>query len=542
MPHLIEVSTLGDLLLRAASIQPDRDALVLPDERISYGELAKRALQVARGLSALGIPPRSNIGILVPNSIEFAEALFGIALHGSTAVPLNARHKETELGFIIHNAGLVAVLTSFDARDPVPFPDLLEAALPSMKGNLVTEGLNLPEAPELERLVLLRGEARRGFIDRASFNQGASAIHEEVVIEARSRVRVRDAALIIYTSGTTAHPKGCVLSHEAAVRGPLERARYRLSRGGRDVTWGAGPLFHIGTLAPFVGSVGIAGTYLTDHYFEPGRALALMAEEEVTVAFPWFSAIVQKLIEHPDFDPRKLASLQHLLLIAPRAQVEHIIHLLPQTEIIQGCGMTETAGVFALSDPDENSELRSTTQGKASPGVEVRIVDPNSGLECGAGQVGEIWVRGYNVMDGYWNDPEKTATTLGSDGWLKTGDLYIQLQNGSLVFQGRLKDMLKVGGENVAAIEVEAFLCSHPEVKLAEVVGCPDPRLDEVPVAFVELRAGSLIEPDMLIAYCRGRIASYKVPRAVHIVTEGTWPMSATKVDKNALRRRLTDL
>src|SRR6516165_4437279 len=133
MSHLIEVSTLGDLLLRAASAQPDRDALVLPDQRISYGNLAQRALLVARGLAALGIPAGSNIGILIPNSIEFAEALFGIALHGSTAVPLNARHKEVELGFIIRNADLTAILTSSDPRDPVPFPDLLEAALPSLK-------------------------------------------------------------------------------------------------------------------------------------------------------------------------------------------------------------------------------------------------------------------------------------------------------------------------------------------------------------------------------------------------------------------------
>ena len=542
MSHLIEVSTLGDLLLRAASAQPDRDALVLPDQRISYGNLAQRALLVARGLAALGIPAGSNIGILIPNSIEFAEALFGIALHGSTAVPLNARHKEVELGFIIRNADLTAILTSSDPRDPVPFPDLLEAALPSLKTSSIGAGLDLPEAPALQHIVLLRGEARPGFNAYAPFARGADAVGEGIIMRARNRVRVRDPAMIIYTSGTTAHPKGCVLSHEAATRGPLERARYRLSSPNRDVTWGAGPLFHIGTLAPFIGSVGVAGTYLTDHYFEPGRALALMAAEGVTVAFPWFAAIVQKLIEHPDFDPQKLALLRHLFIIAPRTQVEQIIRLLPHTEIIQGCGMTETAGIFALSDPGEDSEQRSTTHGKASPGVDVRIVDPGTGMDCRPGEVGEIWVRGYNVMEGYWHDPEKTAATLTSDGWLETGDLYLQRDNESLIFQGRLKDMLKVGGENVAAIEVEAFLCSHPAVKLAEVVGRSDPRLDEVPVAFVELHAGSLLEPDMLIDFCRGRIASYKVPRAVHIITEGDWPMSATKVDKNALRRRLAEL
>jgi fatty-acyl-CoA synthase/long-chain acyl-CoA synthetase len=204
--------------------------------------------------------------------------------------------------------------------------------------------------------------------------------------------------------------------------------------------------------------------------------------------------------------------------------------------------MTETAGIFALSDPNEDRRSRSETHGKASPGVEVRIVDPLTGVDLPAGAMGEIWVRGYNVMSGYWMAPEKTAESLTPDGWLKTGDLYTRLADASLVFGGRFKDMLKVGGENVAAIEVESFLCTHPGVKTAEVVGRPDLRLDEVPVAFVELCEGAVATEDDLIAHCRGRIASYKVPRAVHFMTAADWPMSATKIDKRALRDRLAAL
>jgi fatty-acyl-CoA synthase/long-chain acyl-CoA synthetase len=145
-------------------------------------------------------------------------------------------------------------------------------------------------------------------------------------------------------------------------------------------------------------------------------------------------------------------------------------------------------------------------------------------------------------MSGYYRAPEKTAEALDPDGWLHTGDLYALGEDGTLTFGGRAKDMLKVGGENVAAIEIEAHLCTHPAVKLAEVVGRPDPRLDEVPVAFVELRPGMAIAPEDLIAFCIGRIASYKVPRAVHVIAEGDWPMSATKVDKRGLRERLAGL
>jgi fatty-acyl-CoA synthase/long-chain acyl-CoA synthetase len=204
--------------------------------------------------------------------------------------------------------------------------------------------------------------------------------------------------------------------------------------------------------------------------------------------------------------------------------------------------MTETAGIFALSDRHESATRRATTQGKAVPGVEVRIVDIESGRDVEGDTVGEILVRGYCVMEGYYRDPAKTAANLDPDRWLHTGDLYCRHPDGNLVFNGRLKDMLKVGGENVAAIEVEAFLCEHPAVRLAEVVGMPDERLDEVPVAFVELRAGESLSAQELIEFCKGRIASYKIPRAVHFLTSDAWPMSATKVDKRALRSRLAEL
>jgi fatty-acyl-CoA synthase/long-chain acyl-CoA synthetase len=215
--------------------------------------------------------------------------------------------------------------------------------------------------------------------------------------------------------------------------------------------------------------------------------------------------------------------------------------LLPHSEILQACGMTETAGVFALSDPEEDRASRSLTQGRASPGVDIRIVDPETGKDCAPDVMGEIWVRGYCVMDGYFKNPEQTAVALGDDGWLRTGDLYTRTAEGSLLFQGRLKDMLKVGGENVATMEVEAFLCSHPAVKLAEVVGRPDSRLDEVPVAFVEIREGVALTSDELIG-CKGRIASYKIPRAIHFVASIDWPMSATKVDKRVLRQRVIEM
>lgn len=523
-----EVATVGDLLLRAADSHPERVALALPGATVSYGALREGAVRVARALMGLGIGRGEHVALLMPNSIEFAEAFFGTMLAGCVAVPLNARHRAAEIGYIIDNSQARVLLTSRHESDPVNFLEVIEQALPTSAA-----------APALRHVALMRGEGEGAILGREAFLAHAAQTDPAVVEHARRCVRVRDAALIIYTSGTTANPKGCVLPHEAVTRGPVERARYRLPSGGVDVTWAGGPLFHIGSLAPFIGSIGVAGTFLADGYFEPGRAIALMAEYGVTLAWPWFAAIVQGIIDHPDFTPEKFAHLKYLFLIAPPTLVERAQDLLPHTEIIQACGMTETAGVFALCDVDEDRESRILTQGKACPGIEIRIVDPETGEDLADGTMGEILVRGYNVMDGYWDSPEKTRESLVEHGWLKTGDLYTRLPNGSLIFGGRCKDMLKVGGENVAAIEVEAFLCTHPAVKTAEVVGRPDPRLDEVPVAFIELYEGSVMDEEGLIAFCRGRIASYKVPRAIRFMGAADWPMSATKIDKRALRARL---
>ncbi|MBA4355441.1 MAG: fatty acid--CoA ligase, partial [Novosphingobium sp.] len=415
----------------------------------------------------------------------------------------------------------------------------LSTALPSLSASAPGETLSLPEAPMLRGIVVLEGDAPAGFVSRAVFAEAAKNVPASAVDHARRATRLRDTALIIYTSGTTANPKGCLLSHEAVTRGPVERASSRFRAGDHDVTWGGGPLFHIGSFAPFIGAIGTGGTYVTDVFFDAGRALDLMERENVTVAWPWFPAILQPLLDHPAFDPQRLAALRKVLLIAPPALVDRAQRTFPDAEFMQACGMTETAGIFALCAPDETPEQRTISQGKAVPGVEVKIIELDSGEEAAPGVVGEILVRGYCLMDGYHRSPEKTAEALDRDGWLHTGDLYARGVDGELTFHGRAKDMLKVGGENVAAIEVEAYICSHPAVKLAEVVGRADPRLDEVPVAFVELRAGKAATAQELIDFCQGNIASYKVPRAIFFMNDGEWPMSATKVDKRALRARL---
>jgi fatty-acyl-CoA synthase/long-chain acyl-CoA synthetase len=532
-------ATLGDLLVRSANRFGSRKAIVFSESEMTYAELLDGSVAVARGIIGLGIAPRSHIGLLANNGHELVTGLFGAWLANCVAVPLNARHKAHELGFIIDNSQIVLLLSAAGDVTHVDFRDNIASALPSLACTSSNK-LELPEAAALRNIVLLSGKAPQGFMDAKEFAAAGDKVTADDVDHRRRCTKLRDIATIIYTSGTTANPKGCMLTHEAMSRGPVERAEKRFRSGEYDVTWGGGPLFHIGSLAPFIGSIGASGTYLTDTFFNPERAVALMARNGVTAMWPWFPAILQPLLDQPNF-VAATEKLRSMLLIGPETLVNRVQQLLPQAEIMQACGMTETAGIFALSDPDETPTQRATSNGKAVPGIELRIVDER-GFDVPPNAVGEVLVRGYCVMEGYYRDTTKSAEALDKDGWLHTGDLYTRSTEGRLVFHGRAKDMLKVGGENVAAIEVEAFLCSHPAVRIAEIVGRPDQRLDEVPVAFVELMPGTQVSADDLIAHCKGRIAGYKVPRAVYFLNAEDWPMSATKVNKRALRAWLAEL
>lgn len=535
------VVPMGDLLLRSAVQHPDRDAIVFPGERYTFDELLARTTQVARGLIALGVRPGQHVGLLAQNCIEYVEGLFAISLVGAVVIPVNARHKTSELRYIVEDGDMVALLTTAaDGSAYVDFVDLIARSLPSLRRACGPRDLHVGEAPLLRHVVALGGKPTLpGILDRAGLEALATEVTPTELHHARNKARLRDAAMILYTSGTTANPKGCVLSHEAMVRGPLHRALHRYGNGDADVTWGAGPLYHVGCLSPFLGSIGAGGTYLTDLYFDPGRALALMAEEKANVAFPWFPGIVQPLLDHRDFDPVALKALQSILVIGPRPLVEQVQATFPHAEMIAACGMTETSGIYALSDRTETVAERAEAQGKAAPGIELRIVDIVTGEDVPDGTMGEILVRGYCLMNEYYKDAEKTARAIDTDGWLHSGDLYTRTPDGRVIFDGRLKDMLKVGGENVATVEIESFLCSHPAVRMASVIGRPDPRLDEVPVAFVELESGQSITSEELREFCKGRISNYKIPAEVRFLSSTEWPMSTTKINKRGLRAML---
>jgi fatty-acyl-CoA synthase/long-chain acyl-CoA synthetase len=536
----ISVTTIGDLLLSAADRYPDTLALVFPDAQYTYGELAARALHRARSLQALGVRPRDHVGILMHTCPAFVEIFFAAALCGAVIVPINARYRAGELGYVVENGDIVTLITTDAIAEQVSFIERLGTAFGDLKTQTDPHALHLAAAPRLRNIVLLGETKPPGFVTQYEFDSLAGTVPERDVHAARLGVRVRDVGLMLYTSGTTANPKGCLITHEAQVRNSiaLGRHRYRLTHD--DRFWSPLPMFHIASVLPMLAIFEVGGTYLTMSYFDAGVALDMLERYAVTATYPCFVTIMQGLIYHPKFattDLRRVKFMNSNFAVQPAIVAESIMRAMPQALQVGSFGMTETAGTVCTGSPDEPEALRITRLGRPLPGLAVRIVDPESGLEAAAGAHGEVLVRGYSVLEGYYKDAEKTAQAIDKDGWFHTGDIGSLDHHGTIMFHGRYKDMLKVGGENVAAAEIEALLCRHPAVKLAQVVGIPDKKYAEVPAAFVELNPGHEVTDAELVNFCRLEVAAFKVPRVVRFVEE--WPMSSSKIQKFRLRTQL---
>ncbi len=531
---LIAVTTVGDLLLHAARKHPDKPALVFPDQQRSFSELQEGAMRMASGLWALGVRPGDHVGILLPSSIESAEAFFGVALLGAVSVPINARFRTRELTYLTENADLSVVITSGEIAEGVDFVARLNESFPTLAEHAEDADLTLDRAPTLRRLVLINDERAPGFTSRDPFFALADKVDRADVSKLRARVRVSETALLLYTSGTTSYPKGCMISHEALVRtGQAMAQRYAMTED--DRFWSPLPMYHIGAMFPLCATYSVGGTYLSMQYFEAGIALEQIERERATVTYPSFGTFIADMIYHPDFDKRDLGSVRIMnsnMAMQPASFANAIQEKIPNIIQVGTYGMTETSGTVTTSLPGDSYESRTRRLGKVFDGLELEIRRPD-GTVCETGEIGEICVRGFSILTAYYKDEEKTAEAK-KNGWLHTGDLGELDAEGTLMFHGRLKDMLKVGGENVAALEIEALIGTHDAVKLCQVVGRSDARLQEVPVAFVELKPGATATPGEIIDFCKGKIASFKVPRDVRFLTE--WPMSASKIQKFKLR------
>lgn len=534
------VSPLADVLLRAWDRAPAKEALVFPTGRKSYDEVVRSTLVRARGLIGLGVRPGDHVGILLPSGIEFVETLFAVAMVGGVSVLMNARYRAPEIAYVTVNADLAAIVTNSESDDFVDFAARLTEAFPALAECGDPLALTVADAPRLKRLVLFGGRQAAGFVDQAGFERAARAVDEEAVHRARLGVRLRDTAMILYTSGTSANPKGCLLSHEAICREAANLACNRWAFTADERVWSPMPLFHIAAMLAMIGAVEAGGTFIGQPHFEPGESLRQIEAERATMLFLPFVTFHQAMIAHPDWAGTDMGSVRLMnscFSQMPKAVGDAYRAKMPQALQVGTFGMTEASGIVSTGGYDMDPELGFRTLGYPLAGVSVRIVDLGSGHDLPVGERGEVLVKGYNLLDGYYRDPAKTAEAIDADGWYHSGDIGSLDEHGHLYFHGRFKDMLKVGGENVAAAEVEAVLAAHDGVQLAQVVGLPDARLAEIPAAFVERASGTDVSEEELIGFVRERIASFKVPRHIRFVDE--WPMSASKIQKFKLRQQL---
>ncbi len=513
--------TVHEALDRAALLAPDVEAVVTADARITYGELAGEVVRIRSALAAHGIRRGDRVGLCLGNEPRWVALFLALGSLGALTVPLNTRWRTGE----IRDALARSRVTTLFVADRVVRVDFV-----AMLRELGLDGENLPVPglPDLERVVVLGEDSPDwpDFLARGGADVPPCAEPEDLL-------------LVQYTSGTTARPKGVLLTHRSMCADAFfSGARLGLRPGDRFHS--ARPFFHVaGSTLSVLASIQHATTLVTMPRFEPAEALRLMEAERCT-HFSGNDTIALMLLNHPDRARRKLW-LRGAWVAASPAVLRRVIGELGAVECVAGYGLSEASPNVAQSCWWEDRELRASGAMRVEPGVEVRIRAPAGDRDCGPGEPGSILVRGWNVMRGYLDAPEQTAAVLDADGWLSTGDVGLLDETGRLHFTGRTKDIIRVGGENVAPAEVEDALHRHPGIRQAAVVGVPDDRLLEVPFAFVVLNEGAAVTEAELLAWARERMAGFKAPRYFRIV-EGFERTASAKVRKDRLAARAREL
>jgi acyl-CoA synthetase (AMP-forming)/AMP-acid ligase II len=472
---------------------------------------------------AAGIAPGDRVAIWAPNIWEWVVALLGAQSAGAVVVPLNTRYKGHEAGDVLARSGARVLVTvnGFLGNDYVR---LLRAAAIAL--------------PALERVVVLRGDLPAGCEAFAEFLEKGSTVPIDEARARAAQVAPNDLSDILFTSGTTGSPKGVMTAHGQNLRAFLSWADLvGLTEGDRYLV--VNPFFHsFGYKAGILASLMKGATIYPQAVFDVPEAVARIERDRITM-LPGPPTLYQSILNHPDFGKVDLSSLRLAVTGAAPVPVELVEQMRREfalDTIVTAYGLTEACGVVTVCRPEDDAETISRTSGRAIPDVEVACVD-DAGAEVARGEPGEVVVRGYNVLRGYFDDPAATAEAIDDDGWLHTGDIGVMDDRGYVQITDRKKDMFIVGGFNAYPAEIENAMLAHEAIGQVAVVGTADERLGEVGVAFVVLRPEAQLSEDDLIAWCRDRMANFKVPSRVLFVDE--LPLNATgKVLKYELRAR----
>jgi fatty-acyl-CoA synthase len=533
---LAQWSTVGALLAHLAHVIPEREAVVWPPQRLTYAALYAQATTVARGLWEVGIRPGEPVALLVSNRPEWIATALGCALIGAPVVALSTWSRRVELEYALDHSHAVALVTLdrfLGADYQAVLAEIIPEAARCPPGRI--EAARLPALRELIVLGQPALAAARPFDDVVSRGRH---LDPAPVRSARAAVRPDDLLYVLYTSGSTARPKGVTLAHAACLENGFHIGE-RQHLTGTDRLWLAVPLcWSFAAANALMALLTHGGTVVLQERFEAEAAVRLIAAERCTVYYG-MSHMARAMLETPGWGRYDTRSLRTGLTIGTPEEVALTMHGLGVRQICNVYGATETYGNATVTDASEPEVVRLQSQGTPLPGMRLRIVDPDTRAPLPTGEVGEILIAG-RVTPGYYRDPESNARAFDAEGTFLTGDLGMLDAAGRLHFRGRLKDLIKAGGITISPLEVEAYLMTHPKVEYAAVVGLSDAVKGEVPVAAVELRAGAASTAEEIRGFCRGHIASYKVPVRVVFLRPDEFPRTTTgKVEKMALREML---
>lgn len=529
--------TVGDLLEKVAQENPDNDALVYVDRglRYTYREFNEVCKNVAKGLMKLGIEKDEHIAIWATNKPEWVTTQFATGKMGAVLVTVNTHYKSFELEYLLKqsDSATLILMSGFKGNE---YLDIIYELCPELK-ECAPGQLQSARFPKLKKVILLGEERHPGIYNWDDVLALGETVSDEELADRQQSLDPNEVMNMQYTSGTTGFPKGVMLTHNNVVNNARAIADC-LNFTPADRLCIPVPMFHcFGCVLATMTCVVSGATMVPVESFNPVAVLNSVQTEKCTAVHGVPTMFIAEL-EHPDFDKYDLSSLRTGIMAGSPCPIEvmrQVIDKMGMKEITITYGQTEASPAITMTSTNDPIDVRVNTVGKHMPGVEVKIVNPETGEELPYGETGELCAKGYNIMKGYYKMPEATNAAIDAEEWLHTGDLAVMDEAGYCKITGRVKDMIIRGGENVYPREIEEFLYTHDAVGDVQVVGVPSVKYGEEVMACIRLREGVECSEEEIREYCTGRIAKFKHPRYIKFMDE--FPMTASgKIQKYKLR------
>jgi fatty-acyl-CoA synthase len=536
MSRQIEL-TVGALLDDMAERFPDNDALVYPERnlRYSYRQFNDVCRRVAKGLLATGIRKGDHLSIWAYNVPEWVILQFATAKIGAVLVTVNTSYKSAELEYILNqsDSSTLFMVKSFKDSDYVR---IIYDVIPELESSQPGR-LNSPRLPHLKRVVFIGDETPAGMLNFTAIIEQGAGVSDAELAAVEATLDCHETINMQYTSGTTGFPKGVMLTHFNLTNNGFNIGEC-MKFTENDRLCIPVPFFHcFGCVLGVMVCVTHGSTMVPVEIFDPLKVLQTIEKEKCTAVHGVPTMFIAEL-EHPDFSKYNLTSMRTGIMagsVCPIEVMKRAVKDMHVTEITSVYGQTEASPGITQTRTEDSIELRVATVGRALPGAEVKIVDIETGATLPPGKQGELCARGYMVMKGYYKMPDETAKVIDAEGWLHTGDLAIMDENGYCKITGRIKQMIIRGGENIYPREIEEFLYTHPKVSDIQVYGVPDRKFGEQVMAAIILKKGMEMSEDEVRAFCKDKIANYKIPRYVRFVD--SYPMTASgKIQKFKMR------